>query len=383
MNGVIERLQSRIDMRYRDKSVLTKQKALYLTLISIIVILTGLFFLIWSLGHNNRIPLIVMIMALVCGFTSLILVYYGHIHIARIIYAVMSLNELIFLLNPASPDIVIAAEVAVISFILILLASIHIHYILIFIYALTVVFFRIYYLDSGSTQYNHIVMAYICVLVILLFLFFVAVSLRKNIRNQEMLIQDQKDKIFFYEKIRKMEADLVEQGALLDGMQHRLYLDDLTGLFNRKAFKDLYHKYIHNSRRNNLACTLSYIDIDHLKYVNDTYDHSAGDLYLKIFSDSVTEHIRDNDYAFRVGGDEFIIIFDGCDKDVARKILKRVEKLFAVLVHKKFPEVRAGFSSGSVNLNENQGISSEELVKKADYLMLKEKKERRVDRGKL
>ncbi len=77
--------------------------------------------------------------------------------------------------------------------------------------------------------------------------------------------------------------------------------DQLTGCFTRKYLYDNFSKY--------KVGFLIYIDIDDFKFINDTYGHSTGDHYLKIFSERVIETLPcDNSFIARLGGDEFCII---------------------------------------------------------------------------
>ncbi len=80
--------------------------------------------------------------------------------------------------------------------------------------------------------------------------------------------------------------------------------DGLTGLFNERYFAEILHK-LETLRK---PFTLLYLDLDRFKPVNDTYGHDAGDLLLKEVAHRIQGCIRDEDFAFRIGGDEFAIV---------------------------------------------------------------------------
>ena len=80
--------------------------------------------------------------------------------------------------------------------------------------------------------------------------------------------------------------------------------DGLTGLFNERYFSSV----LHRKEKKNLPFVLYYLDLDHFKPVNDTYGHDMGDKLLKAVAERLLKCIRSNDFAFRIGGDEFALI---------------------------------------------------------------------------
>lgn len=80
--------------------------------------------------------------------------------------------------------------------------------------------------------------------------------------------------------------------------------DVLTGLFNERYFSSV----LHRKEQKKLPFVLYYLDLDHFKPVNDTYGHDMGDKLLKAVAERLLKCIRSNDFAFRIGGDEFALI---------------------------------------------------------------------------
>ena len=80
--------------------------------------------------------------------------------------------------------------------------------------------------------------------------------------------------------------------------------DGLTGLFNERSFSSV----LHRKEQKKLPFVLYYLDLDHFKPVNDTYGHDMGDKLLKAVAERLLKCIRSNDFAFRIGGDEFALI---------------------------------------------------------------------------
>ena len=80
--------------------------------------------------------------------------------------------------------------------------------------------------------------------------------------------------------------------------------DGLTGLFNERYFSSV----LHRKEQKKLPFVLYYLDLDHFKPVNDTYGHDMDDKLLKAVAERLLKCIRSNDFAFRIGGDEFALI---------------------------------------------------------------------------
>jgi diguanylate cyclase (GGDEF)-like protein/PAS domain S-box-containing protein len=108
--------------------------------------------------------------------------------------------------------------------------------------------------------------------------------------------------------------------------------DTLTGLYNRRHFDNVIEKEIRISNRNKMTLTFAVIDLDYFKKYNDHYGHPAGDDVLikvaQVFKQSMR---RPNDYIFRLGGEEFGVIFSGLDIKQSFEFLEiirnKIEKL--------------------------------------------------------
>lgn len=96
----------------------------------------------------------------------------------------------------------------------------------------------------------------------------------------------------------------LESECFLEASQH----DRLTKLKNRMGFYSDYTKKIQKQLDNGVPVSMFLCDIDHFKHINDTYGHNAGDDALAFISGLLSENCRATDYAYRWGGEEFIII---------------------------------------------------------------------------
>ncbi len=89
--------------------------------------------------------------------------------------------------------------------------------------------------------------------------------------------------------------------------------DELTGLFNRRGFKEYGSLAFSHARRNGTALSVIMTDIDRFKYINDKYGHAAGDAALEHFSKLLGETRRSEDVLARVGGEEFALLLPGVE----------------------------------------------------------------------
>ncbi len=138
--------------------------------------------------------------------------------------------------------------------------------------------------------------------------------------------------------------------------------DPLTGIYNRRALFQLYgDKNIID------PVTFCYIDLDNFKEINDKNGHQEGDVALKKFTDIITSHKRPSDYFFRIGGDEFVLVINTLDTNVAGDIIKR----FNSIVKKDMEKYKLDFTYGFVPVK--NPISLEEILKESDNLMYKNK----------
>ncbi len=106
--------------------------------------------------------------------------------------------------------------------------------------------------------------------------------------------------------------------------------DALTQLLNRRYLNTIVSREINFSRKNNSPLTLLAIDADHFKSINDRYGHAAGDDALQFLADVILQYAKGSDYAFRIGGEEFLLLQVDTTIDralvVAENIRKRVEE---------------------------------------------------------
>ena len=103
--------------------------------------------------------------------------------------------------------------------------------------------------------------------------------------------------------------------------------DDCTSLYNARHMGFILETEIYRSQRYNYQFSLVFIDLDHFKQVNDTHGHLVGSRLLAEIGNALKAHCRLIDFAFRYGGDEFVILLPQTPKDNALNVARRLHKL--------------------------------------------------------
>lgn len=102
--------------------------------------------------------------------------------------------------------------------------------------------------------------------------------------------------------------DITEQKHAEQELRERAEKDYLTGLYNRRAFYEIFESEVARTLRYGRPLSLVMLDIDHFKKINDTYGHAVGDEVLKATSLALQKSVRGSDTLARIGGEEFVIL---------------------------------------------------------------------------
>lgn len=154
--------------------------------------------------------------------------------------------------------------------------------------------------------------------------------------------------------------------------------DSLTGLPNRSQLLKKMDETIEKSRKNKESFSICFIDLDKFKPVNDNYGHHAGDMLLKHIAKILTDFVRKGDVVARIGGDEFIILFDSShDNDYIHAMKRRLQELPPKhpLIYSQDDIINFGFSLGLASYPLD-AQDAQSLIKTADKAMYIAKRER-------
>ena len=143
------------------------------------------------------------------------------------------------------------------------------------------------------------------------------------------------------------------------------YRDALTNLNNPRS----YQEHMEELSKKKLPYGLIFMDLNDFKQVNDTYGHEAGDALLNIVAKRLQNSIREKDMAFRIGGDEFVVVIHGnYDKKFFEGVIARMRQNVAREVVLPNVTLQVSISAGYARCPED-GTKFEEVVKKADDAM--------------
>ena len=149
----------------------------------------------------------------------------------------------------------------------------------------------------------------------------------------------------------------------LKGYQDKLYIDPITGVYNRRYFED----EIRNMQN---SAGVAMIDLDDFKLYNDIYGHDMGDQVLCIVADAIKNCIRKTDKLIRYGGDEFLLILSDMVRGTLRGKLLQIQEAIENATIPECSRLKLTASIGGV-ISEDGKI--DEAIAKADQLMYKAK----------
>jgi diguanylate cyclase (GGDEF)-like protein len=125
------------------------------------------------------------------------------------------------------------------------------------------------------------------------------------------------------------------------------------------------------------------IDIEHLKTINDTYGHEAGSRAVKLVAEALMRLTRSTDVVARYGGDEFIVLLGGVDKDAADEVAQRIRNVvFATTLEVDVKMVRVKVNVGAASFPDSAN-NLQAVMAAADRNMYKDKDLREPPKGKL
>lgn len=124
-------------------------------------------------------------------------------------------------------------------------------------------------------------------------------------------------------------SQLVSVRQTVDRLRAEADRDYLTGLLNRRRFRTALGHEMERWRRYKTPCGLVIVDVDHLKRINDTHGHSAGDVVIRHVASALEQMSRDNDTAARLGGEEFALLLAGADAEKGVQAAERLRQTVA------------------------------------------------------
>lgn len=177
--------------------------------------------------------------------------------------------------------------------------------------------------------------------------------------------------VFIWSKINRIRwaNELVNERT--KSLQHQAHHDSLTQLLNREALADTLEELTQPDQ--DVGFSVLFIDLDHFKKINDTKGHLVGDKILQQVATRLTKVTREDDFIFRFGGDEFVVLLNKTHVkhrilDVAQSILTQIQSEFII----DDTQYHIGASIG-VSVITSSKVRSADILRNADIAMYEAK----------
>lgn len=165
----------------------------------------------------------------------------------------------------------------------------------------------------------------------------------------------------------------IERSRLLEELRALSLRDELTGLYNRRGFLVLTEQQMKLSARIKKKAMLLYIDINGMKWINDTLGHHEGDRALKTTARILKESFREADIIARIGGDEFVVFAMETKGESIKMLTTRLRNNLDSHNARENHRYDLAVSIGTARCDPQYPCSIDELLGRADKLMYEEK----------
>ncbi len=202
----------------------------------------------------------------------------------------------------------------------------------------------------------------------------------RRLRLREQLIRA--DGLETREKVIEWQVDLRQRQQHVNRLEiasrqlEKLSLEDtLTGIPNRRNFELYAAQLLRGGLERGLPPCVALIDVDKFKQINDNFSHQVGDAVLKRIAQILRSHVREDDMAARLAGDEFVIVFKNAEPAIARQVCDRIA---AAVQAFDWSSIASGLQSSiSVGVATAQpGDTVETLTNRSDAAMYRDKRQR-------
>jgi len=176
--------------------------------------------------------------------------------------------------------------------------------------------------------------------------------------------------LFFLHSLCDFAAIAIDNARSVEKIQELTVTDDCTGLFNARHLYKTLDSEVYRSARFGYEFSVIFLDLDRFKQVNDTHGHLIGSKLLREVGQLIKGRLRLIDYAFRYGGDEFVILLPQTTKEQATIACRRI--LDMMRAHRFLQEERLNLklrASFGVATYPGDASNAHELIRQADEMM--------------
>lgn len=181
------------------------------------------------------------------------------------------------------------------------------------------------------------------------------------------------------EALEELESSNQEREKMIFRLKNLSLLDDLTGLYNRRGFFSAADDQMQGARDKGIKIYFLFMDLDNLKWINDSFGHQIGDQALVSFAELLNKALRRSDIKGRLGGDEFAILARQTTDDVVEIMVARLQaNIQRFNEHKEHP-FHLAVSIGISIFDPLEPCSIDELIAQADKLMYEQKQIKKTE----
>lgn len=179
-------------------------------------------------------------------------------------------------------------------------------------------------------------------------------------------------------RMKQLQDDLTQKNeeykTLLKHVQELAITDSVTGLFNRRYFKEVLQQEFSRAQRYGTLFSCFMIDVDQFKQINDNYGHEAGDKVLNDLARLLQIQLRDVDLVARYGGDEFAILLPESPREKARQVAERIREAVCNEVYSFIPKKQPVTLSIGISGMPDPGFQhASQVVSTADFALYRAK----------
>ncbi len=180
------------------------------------------------------------------------------------------------------------------------------------------------------------------------------------------------DSLHYMEEADKAKSEKIRLETVKVKLNKKIERDALTNVYSRQFIMDLLESMVKEDSPN---FSILFVDVNALKYANDTYGHEAGDRLICGVANALSKSVRAEDYIARVGGDEFVVVIGNDHKQSAEKMVERIYQ--HIDAQDKTEElITVSASIGSVYVNEALKVKGIDFIlSEVDEDMRKNKKQ--------
>lgn len=177
-------------------------------------------------------------------------------------------------------------------------------------------------------------------------------------------------------------AIAIDNARAVEKIQELTITDDCTGLYNARHLYKTLESEVYRSARFSYEFSVLFLDLDHFKSVNDTHGHLVGSRLLAEIGYMIKSHLRLIDYAFRYGGDEFVVLLPQTGKESAMVVARRLRDVFrnSRFLKEQGLNINVRVSMGVATYPED-AKSAHEIIRQADEMMYSVKNSTRDNVG--